>query len=267
MNLLIIQVIEIAKKASEEILKIYDQEDLGVEYKSDDSPLTRADKASHEVIIRELAEITPDIPVISEESTEIPYGERKDWKKFWLVDPLDGTKEFIKRNGEFTVNIAFIENNIPVMGIIVIPVKGLIYYGSAGSGAFRIEVSGGEPVPVVSGTLERKPVASVSRSHLSPKATDLIEALGADMVQAGSALKFTLVAEGTAEIYPRLGPTWDWDTGAGHAIAAAAGAVVCDTKGDPLEYNKEILKHPNGFVVCVPWLEERALQEIRKLID
>jgi 3'(2'), 5'-bisphosphate nucleotidase len=265
MNKLIKQTIEIAKRASAVILEIYNSADFGVEYKSDDSPLTKADKASHDLIVRELAEITPDIPVISEESAEIAYSERKEWKKFWLVDPLDGTKEFIKRNGEFTVNIALVEDNFPVLGVIAIPVKGLIYYGAVDRGAFRIDISGGEPVAVIAGSLERKPVASVSRSHLSPKATDLIETLDADMVQAGSALKFTLVAEGAADIYPRLGPTGDWDTGAGHAIAEAAGAVVCDTKGDPLEYNQEILKHPNGFVVCAPWLVERALAEIEKL--
>lgn len=259
------ELVDIIRKAGKAILEIYDTSDIGVEYKEDNSPLTKADRASHSIILEELRAFRPEIPVISEESAEIPYEKRKEWNRFWLVDPLDGTKEFIKRNGEFTINIALLEEGAPILGMIMIPVRGAIYYGGRGTGAFRISSleAKAEQIKVCGG--ERRPVAAVSRSHLSEKTSRILEDLGADAVNAGSALKFTLIAEGDADLYPRLGPTWEWDTAAGHAIAAAAGAVVCGLDGQPLRYNKEILKH-EGFLVCSPALKDRALEEIAKVL-
>ncbi|MEA3489716.1 MAG: 3'(2'),5'-bisphosphate nucleotidase CysQ [Candidatus Omnitrophota bacterium] len=256
---------DLIRKADEAVLKVYDAADFGVEYKEDDSPLTEADRVSNSIIIEGLRGIAPDIPVISEENAEVPYGERKKWKRFWLVDPLDGTKEFIKRNGEFTINIALIEEGDPVLGMISVPVQRKICYGSSGKGAFCVCDPGEKARSISVSTADRNPVAVVSRSHLSEKTAKLIRILDAETIGAGSALKFTLVAGGEADIYPRLGPTWEWDTGAGHAIAEAAGAVVCGLGGQSLVYNKEKLKH-DGFLVCVPALKDRVLAEIRKVI-
>lgn len=246
---IILKVGELAIRAGERIMEVYSR-DFGVEYKEDSSPLTEADKAAHEVIDAGLRKIAPQIPVISEEGEQIPYSERKSFKRFWLVDPLDGTKEFIKRNGEFTVNIALIEGNTPVLGVIYAPVKGVLYFAEKGIGAFRQE-RGESPV-----RLERKllpagsPVkAVVSRSHKSPEVEEFLKAYKvASVVDAGSSLKFCLVAEGTADLYPRSGPTSEWDTAAGHAIASFAGCNVALLDGSPLAYNKESLLNP-GFVV------------------
>jgi 3'(2'), 5'-bisphosphate nucleotidase len=257
-------VIEIARKASEEILKVYEKADLGVEYKADDSPLTEADKRAHELITRELENLDGNIPVISEESADIPFSERSSWKKLWLVDPLDGTKEFIKRNGEFTVNIALIENGEPVFGVISIPVRGHVYYGQKDGGAFFVDDSGAKKRPLKTDSSGRRPVIAVSRSHLSPGDESLIASLGAETISAGSALKFALVAEGGADIYSRFGPTWEWDTAAGHAVAAAAGAVVMGLRGEPLLYNKEVIKH-EGFIVCIPELREKLTRQVKKI--
>lgn len=243
------QITELAVRAGKEIMKVYSR-DFAVEYKEDSSPLTEADKASHKVIEEGLLGLAPGIPVISEEGTGIPSSERSNYKSFWLVDPLDGTKEFIKRNGEFTVNIALIEGNAPVLGVIYVPAKGILYYGEKGNGAFRQE-RGGSPVK-----LERKLIgqgspirAVVSRSHPSPEVEEFLKAYSvASRVEAGSSLKFCLVAEDKADLYPRIGPTWEWDTAAGHAIAEAAGCSVTTVDGSPLTYNKESLKNP-GFVV------------------
>ncbi|MBD3295832.1 MAG: 3'(2'),5'-bisphosphate nucleotidase CysQ, partial [Candidatus Omnitrophica bacterium] len=175
------RLIKLIRKAGSEILRIYDKVDLGVEYKDDKSPLTRADKASNDIIVEGLKSITPDIPVISEENKEVLYEERKDWKKFWLVDPLDGTKEFIKKNGEFTVNIALVEDGIPVLGVVSIPAQGKIYYGVKGEGAYRIDPEGAAPVRIEakrSSDRGEKPIAAVSRSHLADKDTALLENLG-----------------------------------------------------------------------------------------
>ncbi|CAG0961191.1 3'(2'), 5'-bisphosphate nucleotidase [Geobacteraceae bacterium] len=221
-----------------------------VEYKEDSSPLTEADKASHRLIEEGLLAAFPGIPVISEEGSLPPYSERRAYKKFWLVDPLDGTKEFIKRNGEFTVNIALIEGNAPVLGVIYVPARGTLYYGQKGSGAFRKARGEGavrmERPLLPFGSAVR---AVVSRSHPSPGVEVFLKAYNvASTVEAGSSLKFCLVAEGNADIYPRLGPTWEWDSAAGHAIAEAAGCMVTMPDGSPLTYNKESLKNP-GFVV------------------
>jgi 3'(2'), 5'-bisphosphate nucleotidase len=239
----------LAVLAGEKIMEVYSRE-FSVEYKEDASPLTEADIASHRIIEEGLLAFAYRIPVISEEGEGAPYSQRKAYKSFWLVDPLDGTKEFIKRNGEFTVNIALIEGNVSVLGVIYVPAKEVLYYGEKGTGAFR-QVRGGSPVK-----LERKligqgsPVrAVVSRSHPSPEVEEFLKAYNvANRVEAGSSLKFCLVAEDSADLYPRFGPTSEWDTAAGHAIAEAAGCSVTTADANPLIYNKESLKNP-GFVV------------------
>ena len=241
----------VARAAGAEILKIYGR-DFEVEYKGDDSPLTEADKAANEVIMAFLRSEHGAIPVISEENREIPYGERRDWDRFWLVDPLDGTKEFIRRNGEFTVNIALVETGCPVLGVVYRPVTDMLYLGAEGAGAWRIP-GGGEPEALLGGPhySENSEVRVVaSRSHLPPEVETFVEELRGqgrevEFLSAGSSLKLCLVAEGAADVYPRFGPTMEWDTGAAHAVAAAAGRQVLDAETrQPLSYNKENLLNP-----------------------
>lgn len=243
------KVIEIAEKAGSAIMDVYSRE-FKVEYKDDASPLTEADKASHEIIDKGLRALAPAIPVVSEEGASVPYSERSAYRTFWLVDPLDGTKEFIKRNGEFTVNIALIEGVSPVLGVIYVPAKGILYYGQKGTGAYR-QAEGEPPVKIQRSLISNDSAvrAVVSRSHPSPEVAEYLKAYNVtSSVEAGSSLKFCLVAEDRADIYPRLGPTWEWDSAAGHAIAEAAGCVVTMPDGSALTYNKESLKNP-GFVV------------------
>lgn len=241
-------VVELAREAGRSVMEVYSRP-FSVEYKEDLSPLTEADSASHRVIAAGLAAIAPGVPVISEEGESVSFNERRGFGRFWLVDPLDGTKEFIKRNGEFTVNIALIEDGAPVMGVVYAPAKGLMYYAEKGDGAFS-EGEGESPVRLRSGMAGPGVRAVVSRSHPDAR----IEAFlgGYDVssrVEAGSSLKFCIVAEGRADLYPRFGETWEWDTAAGHAVAAEAGASVTLPDGNPLAYNKESLKNP-GFIVA-----------------
>ncbi len=242
-------VIDIARQAGERILEIYHSE-FAVEAKDDKSPLTEADMAAHHVIVAGLGRLTPDIPVLSEESAKIPFSERSTWRRYWLVDPLDGTKEFIKRNGEFTVNIALIEDHQPVLGVIVVPVSGLCYYAVRGQGAFRQAADGApEPIHVRPLDLNHLVVAG-SRSHAGPALAGFLARLGSpQLISMGSSLKFCLVAEGKADLYPRLGPTSEWDTGAAQCIVEEAGGIVTDTAMRPLRYNtKESLLNPFFFV-------------------
>lgn len=234
---LIQPVISISRRAGQEILKIYDSQ-FEIEFKDDDSPLTAADRAAHELIVQSLNELTPDIPVWSEESATIPFSERTAWRKFWLVDPLDGTKEFIKRNGEFTVNIALIDEHEPVLGVVHVPVKNCEYCGYIGGEAFMsgpaietnkisVESRAGSPVRVVG-----------SRSHRGASLEQYLENLGTHvMVPMGSSLKLCLVAAGEADVYPRLGPTSEWDTAAAQAVVENAGGHVVNLRGQRLLYN------------------------------
>ena len=262
------KILKIAREASDAILNIYEnEEDFEVEHKADDSPLTKADKASHEIISEGLQKITPTIPILSEESAEIEYSERRKWNEFWLVDPLDGTKEFIKRNGEFTVNIAKIKSGESVLGIIYIPVQKLIYFAEKGKGAYvlhwspEFEDMEAEEIREKARKLDCednnefeniKVVAS--RSHLSEETREYVEQLkseysNVELVSAGSSLKFTLVAEGKAQVYPRFAPTMEWDTAAGQCIAEEAGASVINKEtGEKLVYNKENLLNPYFIV-------------------
>ena len=239
--------IRASEEASREIIKVYESGDFNIEAKDDDSPLTIADKKSHEVIVKILKET--NIPILSEEGRDIPYEERKRWNQLWLVDPLDGTKEFIKRNGEFTVNIALIENQEPILGVVVVPVTGDVYFGARGLGAFVkrnnqvIKLQIKDKIQLNQEGL--KIVAS--RSHLSEETSRFIDSLNKPtLVSKGSSLKFMLLADGVADIYPRFAPTMEWDTAAAHAIVNQVGVKVFQKDStDELMYNKESLLNPS----------------------
>ena len=217
-----------------------------VTLKEDISPVTLADLAAHRVILAGLQELTPLLPILSEESEAIPYSDRRNWNPYWLVDPLDGTKEYIKRNGEFTVNIALIVDCKPLLGVVHAPALGRTYSAVQGQGAFRQE-SGGETSShiAVRRDPDEKLKVVVSRSHPGKEAEAFLRTLGPyDAVEIGSSLKFCLVAEGSADLYPRFGPTREWDTAAGHCVLVSAGGQVTDLQGQPLRYNKPDLLNP-----------------------
>jgi len=255
MQTLLQKAINASIKAGQVILEVYNSSDFEVQIKSDQSPLTLADREAHNIIMELLTET--GIPVLSEEGINIPYNERKKWQRFWLVDPLDGTKEFIKRNGEFTVNIALVENGKPIMGVIYVPVTDVLYFGSAHQGSFRLNEAKqkadwfdeAEKLPGSKNDQIYRVVAS--RSHMSPETEDFIQNLNADhpkveIVSKGSSLKLCLIAEGKADIYPRFGLTSEWDTAAGHAIISASGGkvVLADNPDLDLKYNKENILNP-----------------------
>ena len=254
--------IKAAYQGGLEILEVYNS-DFTVEHKDDKSPLTLADKRAHLKIVEYLE--TTEIPILSEEGRSIPFDERSSWRRFWMVDPLDGTKEFVKRNGEFTVNIALIEDGQAVGGVIYVPVKNELYVGLAGVGAFKLEnysadsPSDFDAVAAVGKALpepnKSRPYTAVgSRSHKSPETEAFFDELKKthgeiEVVSMGSSLKICLVAEGVADVYPRFAPTMEWDTAAGHAIARGAGKEIIDhTTGKPMMYNKENLLN-NWFIV------------------
>jgi 3'(2'), 5'-bisphosphate nucleotidase len=254
-----------AVEAGQAVLDIYSS-DFAVEKKADDSPLTLADKRSHEIIARRLTEgAAGRFPLLSEEGRNIPYTERKEWGQFWLVDPLDGTKEFVKRNGEFTVNIALIRGNYPVLGVIYVPVTDVLYFASEGLGAYRIDSAAdmradtpvlrrGMRIPATS--KPGRPLTVIaSRSHLSRETHEYLQDLKKEhgdmtVISAGSSLKFCLIAEGRADVYPRFAPTMEWDTGAGQAIVEEAGGTVVDAgqRTKRMEYNKQDLT--NGWFIA-----------------
>lgn len=245
----------IAREAGSAVLEVYGTE-FSVDVKEDKSPLTEADRRANAVIVAELERLYPEIPVISEETRTVDYDERKGWEYFWLVDPLDGTKEFIKRNGEFTVNIALVRGQTPVLGVVYQPVGDHLYYASEGQGAWKSS-DGEAPRRLPGGAhyLTKDAVTVVaSRSHLTDEVRTFISDLEAqgktvEFISAGSSLKLCLVAEGAADVYPRLGPTMEWDTGAAHAVALEAGRrVVEHGTGEPLLYNKENLLNPYFIV-------------------
>jgi 3'(2'), 5'-bisphosphate nucleotidase len=237
-------VLEIAAEAGRAILQIYDS-DFAVELKEDRSPLTQADRAAHRIIVEGLNRLAVRLPVLSEESAVSDIEDRRRWERYWLVDPLDGTKEFVKRNGEFTVNIALIEGHKPVLGVVTAPVLGTAYAGSVGSGAFKLTAGARAGIEV------RRPAAEPlrvvgSRSHASPELHAFLETLGPhELKSMGSSLKICLVAEGEADLYPRLGPTSEWDTAAAQAVLISAGGSMIDLEGLPLTYNaRETLLNP-----------------------
>lgn len=241
--------VEAAVAAGAEIMEVYESE-FAVEHKEDKSPLTLADQKGHLKIMSFLE--NTDYPVLSEEGKHLPYEERKEWGRFWLVDPLDGTKEFIKRNGEFTVNIALIENGTPIMGVIYVPVKDVLYVGSS-EGAYKIETyaaGGREQISLPIPKDDRPYTVVGSRSHMSAETEAFFEEKKqehgeVEVMAVGSSLKLCMVAEGKADAYPRYAPTMEWDTGAGHAIALAAGFEVLKYNSEErLSYNKEDLLNP-----------------------
>ena len=246
--------INAALEAGKAIMRIYldPKQDFCIEKKADNSPLTLADKAAHNCIVRHLEQT--GIPILSEEGAHLPYEVRKAWHRLWVVDPLDGTKEFIKKNGEFTVNIALVEDGQPVLGVIYVPANDVLYAGVVGEGAWKEEK--GEK-KIVNCKLSNSQIFTVvaSRSHLTPETEEYIAEMqkkhdNVQLVSSGSSLKICLVAEGTADVYPRFAPTMEWDTAAGDAIARAAGREVVDAKtGQPLVYNKPDLHNP-WFIVC-----------------
>ncbi len=261
--------IKAAVLAGKEIMEIYNN-DFTVEFKDDKSPLTEADKNAHLKIVAQLSET--GLPILSEEGKSISYEERNKWKIFWLVDPLDGTKEFVKRNGEFTVNIALIKNNVPVIGVIYAPVLNVLYFSAEGIGAFKFEadydylshliqtnnisdrlIKLSTSLPIKD--LERPYTVVASRSHMSDETIAFIDELKTkhgelNLISKGSSLKLCLVAEGSADVYPRFAPTMEWDTAAGNAIALAAGLTVTNghDRINPISYNKESLLNP-WFIV------------------
>jgi 3'(2'), 5'-bisphosphate nucleotidase len=251
----------IAREAGARILAIY-EEVFEVQEKDDRSPLTEADLAAHRHILGALKELTPELPVLSEESDQIPWSVRAGWSTYWLVDPLDGTREFVKHNGEFTVNIALIHDQVPVLGVVHAPALGLCYRAARGLGAERSE-QGGEPTPIRISRRRKRPVVAGSRSHGSERMGAFLERLGDhEFLPMGSSLKLCLVAEGRADIYPRLGPTSEWDTAAAQCIVTEAGGQVLDLQGQPLRCNTgESLLNPEFIVVGdARWLDRLGIE-------
>ncbi len=258
------KICQLAVDAGMAVLRIYTgyaDADALVAHKSDDSPLTLADLASHQVIADGLALLTPDIPVVSEEDSE-SLSFRKPLGRFWLIDPLDGTKEFLARNGEFTINIAFIEDGEPVWGVVYAPALRQLFWGGKAFGSFRQAESGTVSLSV------SPPVASeqsfrvvASKSHLNAETSAFIGKLGSvELIQAGSSLKFCRVAEGSADVYPRLAPTCEWDTAAAQAVVEGAGGQVYDTQGARLQYGKPDLLNPSFIAASV------SLSKLEKIL-
>jgi 3'(2'), 5'-bisphosphate nucleotidase len=263
-------IFSIIREAGDEILKVYQGNDFQVEIKSDETPLTLADKRSNKVIVNGLKELFPGVPFLSEESKKTPYQERKGWEYFWLIDPLDGTKEFIKRNGEFSINLALINNGCPIFGILYLPVLGLFYFANKGQGAYKIEMDGRIiKLPLkkrdkhVEGETSKTIRVILSKSHFTWETNDYVEKIKKhyhqiEMISVGSAMKLAYLAEGQADIYPRLAPTMEWDIAAGQIIVEETGSKVVDFyKKKPLFYNKEDLRNPwfvafrNNIASCV----------------
>ena len=231
-------------------MEIYRSGTLGETSKADSSPLTLADMAAHRTIIDALNRLTPGIPILSEEAATVPYLERSQWTQFWLVDPLDGTKEFIKRNGEFTVNIALIEHGEPVLGVVYAPALDVCYYGTRGTGSFVQRGNSSAQAITVKPHIRHEPIKVVaSRSHSDIRTETFLNQLGEyQCISMGSSLKLCLVAEGAAHFYPRLGPTMEWDTAAAHAVVNSAGGMVRSLMGEELRYNKADLHNPEFLV-------------------
>lgn len=247
MQINIEKLLEIAKNAGDEILKVYNSDDFNIEQKEDDSPLTKADLASNEVIKNGLIENFPDIPIVSEEDKEIDYQIRKDYNSFWCVDPLDGTKEFIKRNGEFTVNIALIKDSYPELAVIYAPVLDTFWWSDGNRAYKRVD---GKTEEIKVNPKDKEIITVASRSHIKPEDAEFYAKFDVkESKSRGSSLKFCLVAEGSAQLYKRSGPTMEWDTASGQAIVEAAGGFVTLESGERFIYNKENLLNP-GFIVA-----------------
>ena len=254
-NKLLLDVCNVAIEAGNEILNFYNH-DIEVTHKEDLSPLTKADLASNKIILESLNKLNSNIPILSEESL-VDWSIRKNWKKYWLVDPLDGTKEFIKKNGEFTVNIALIEDNHPILGVVYVPAKSLLYLAEKDKGSFKTNTKDklknfeGIQKILVSSQMNRARVIG-SRSHSNATFDNWVKEKfpNAEIVQAGSSLKFCLIAEGEADIYPRFGPTSEWDIAAGHILVNEAGGKIRTFQNDSISYNtKENIINPEFYVI------------------
>lgn len=238
-------VIQLAKDAGRRIMEIYDS-DFRVGHKDDNSPLTAADLASHHCLVEGLEALRPRYPVLSEESSQLPFAERSAWETYWLIDPLDGTKEFVKRNGEFTVNVALIHQHQPVLGVVYAPAMDLCYFASEGCGAFR-QQGNEEPVSIYAAAHAHHPLRVVgSRSHGGDALGVYLSRVGEHtLVSIGSSLKLCWVADGGADLYPRIGLTSEWDTAAAHCVVTEAGGEVTNLAGQPLRYNtKDSILNP-----------------------
>lgn len=248
--------IQLARDAGAAILEVYAR-DFSVEHKDDASPLTQADLASHRIIVDGLRALAPDIPVLSEEDADIPWAVRRTWTRHWLVDPLDGTREFVKKNGEFTVNIALIEGGRPVLGVVYAPVFDYLLHAERGAGAFLREA--GEDIAVVTRRPATAPLrVAASRSHLDERTAAALQRMGeSERHGLGSSLKFCRIAEGRIDVYPRFGPTSEWDTAAAQCVLEAAGGAVLRLDGTPLDYNlKENILNPDFIALgdtTLPW--------------
>jgi len=257
-------IVRIARDAGNAILEVYRSGDFGATLKDDRSPLTLADCRAHDVIAAELGALAPETPLLSEESESVDAATRRAWERFWLVDPLDGTKEFLRRNDEFTVNIALIERGRAVLGVVHAPALGVTYAAAEGEGAWRTDLAGTTQVHASDYRRDGLRVVA-SRSHAGAVLPRLLERLGnPPCVSRGSSLKLCLVADGAANLYPRLGPTMEWDIAAAACIVAEAGGTLTDLAGEPLAFNKPDLHNPE-FVVCgdppYPW--RAALESVR----
>ena len=253
-------VIALAREAAARILEVYETR-FDVEHKDDASPLTEADLASHHCIVDGLAKLAPEIPILSEESAhQVPLAVRRGWSRLWLVDPLDGTREFVKRNGEFTVNIALIEDGVSVFGVIQQPVTGTLWHGAPGQGAWRREGAAAD-VAIAATRAPTPPLrVAASRSHRDARTEAFLQRMGETHPLAqGSSLKFCRIAEGALDVYPRFGPTSEWDTAAAQAIVEGAGGVVIDPRGRPLRYNLRDTILNGDFIALgdpeLPWRE------------
>jgi 3'(2'), 5'-bisphosphate nucleotidase len=252
-------VIDLVRQAGDAILAVY-ANDFEVMHKADRSPLTAADEAAHHILVDGLARLDSRLPVISEESASIPWSERRQWSRYWLVDPLDGTREFVKRNGEFTVNVALIDGDAPVMGVVFAPALEYLAYAERGAGAF-MRAANGQDIRLQTRTPAQAPLRiAASRSHLDERTLALLSRLGEhERVGLGSSLKFCRVAEGRIDLYPRFGPTCEWDTAAAQCVLEEAGGAVIDTAGHRLRYNcSESMINPDFLALGdlrLPWRE------------
>jgi 3'(2'), 5'-bisphosphate nucleotidase len=256
---LVPKVAHLAERAAAAILEVYES-DFAVEHKDDRSPLTAADLASHHIVVEGLAALTPDVPVLSEESAGIAWSARQRWSRDWLVDPLDGTREFVKRNGEFTVNIALIDDHRPVIGVVQVPVGGELAAAWRGGGTW-ISRPGEKARRVTTRQRATPLVVAGSRSHASAHETELLARLGhCAKMPLGSSLKFLRIASADADLYVRLGPTSEWDTAAGQCVLEEAGGTVLDMRGEPLRYNtRETLLNPDFVAIGDPGADWSAL--------
>lgn len=241
------RVVDLAREAGNAIMKLYGRANLETSFKKDSSPLTQADFESHQIIIHGLFSLSPDWPILSEESEEAPFEKRASWNRFWLVDPLDGTKEFLQRTGEFTVNIALVEHGIPILGVVYAPIFDCMYFAMRDAGAFKMQGGLRSRIKTTrpEGSILRTVISRYHRSQEESLMAFVKDGRQCEFIVMGSSLKFCLIAEGAADMYPRVGPTMEWDTAAAHCILVEAGGAIADLDGNLIRYNKPVLVNPS----------------------